>query len=73
MTHGKRCTIFSGWHGWGSFNNYVDQILSNLDPFPPPRVDNYEHFTGYLPFCHVTKSGPSTDPLPPILFHVVIQ
>ena len=34
---------------WGSFNNYVDQILPNFDPLPP-RVDNCGHFTHYQPF-----------------------
>ena len=34
---------------WGSFNNYVDQILPNFDPLPP-RVDNCGYFTWYPPF-----------------------
>ena len=48
----------------GSFGNYVDQILHNLDPLPPPRVDNCKHLTDYLSFLHVIIRGLSTDHLP---------
>ena len=34
----------------GSFNNYVDQILSNFDP----QVGNYGHFTNYVDFLFTT-------------------
>ena len=41
---------------------------------PPSQLDNCEHFTWYLPtLCHVIKRGLSTDPLPPLLVHVVIE
>ena len=57
---------------WGSYNNYVDQILPNFDPLPP-RVDNRGHFTWYLHFV----TWPSVDflltPSPPLLVHVVIE
>ena len=34
---------------WGSFNNYVNQILPNFNPLPP-RVDKHGHFKNYLSF-----------------------
>ena len=46
-----------------------------LTTYPePPRVDNSEHFTNYLPFVYMTKHGFSTDHLPnlPLLVHLVI-
>ena len=34
----------------GTFNNYVDPILSNFDPLHTPQVDKNGHFTYYLTF-----------------------
>ena len=56
---------------WGTFNNYVDQLLPNFDPLPP-RVDKRGHFTYllstkvgdyYLPFVTWPHLELSTDPL----------
>ena len=66
----------------GTFNNYVDQILPNFGPLSPIEgtiVDvvwtfymrlKYRHDTT---LCPVTKRGLFTDPLPPLLVHVVIN
>ena len=47
-----------------TFNNYVDQILPNSDPFPP-QVDNWWQFIWYLlPFFMWPTRERSTDPSP---------
>jgi hypothetical protein len=40
----------------GAFNNYMDQILSNLTAYPS-LVEYFGHFTYYLPFVHMAKCG----------------
>ena len=51
----------------GAFNNYVDQILSNIDPLEWTIVDIL-HNT--YPICHVELSA---DPFPPLLVHIIIE
>ena len=52
--------------GRGAFNNYVDQILPNLNHLStyPTQVENCGHFTRYLLFILVTMPGLSIDHLP---------
>ena len=50
----------------GTFNNYVDQILSNFDP-PSPSSGQKLSFYILSTLCHVTQHGISTDP--PLLIH----
>ena len=58
---------------WGSFNNYVYQILPNFDPLPS-RVDKHGHFKYYLcTLCYLIPLGLITDPSYPLLFHIVIE
>ena len=48
---------------YGSFNNYVEQILSNFDHLPPTLEWTFYICTIYLPFVHMANCGLSTDHL----------
>ena len=51
---------------------YVDQILPNFDPQPPSSGQNWTFYI-LATLCHVTLHGLSTDPQPPLFFHLVIE
>ena len=50
----------------------MDQILPNFDPLHPSRG---QFWTFYMipTLCQATKRELSTDPLPPLFVHVVIE
>ena len=62
LSSGGSKSIF---YSLGSFNNYMDHILTNLDPLSS-QVDKHGHFTYYILsiLCHVTPHEFSTDLLP---------
>ena len=63
--------LYMGW-----FNNYVDQILPNFAPLPLSSGQLWKFYI--IPtLCHLTNQeftkGLSTDSIPPLLVHVVIE
>ena len=56
----------------GTFNNYVEQILPNLDPPTPLEWTKMDILHTIYPLSRDPR-GLCIDPLPPLLVHVVIE